>query len=65
MGDLYSTRYTGTWRAGFFLDIGAMLGKDHATVIHGINAIESIMLHDKRIKSMYERCRSLYFGRVK
>jgi len=47
-----------------FSDIGAMLGKDHATVIHGINAIESIMLHDKRIKSMYERCRSLYFGEL-
>lgn len=45
-----------------FSDIGALFSKNHATVIHGINAIESIMLHDKNIKSMYERCRRLYFG---
>ena len=45
-----------------FSDIGALFGKNHASVIHGINAIESIMLHDKNIKSMYERCRRLYFG---
>ena len=45
-----------------FSDIGALFGKDHATVIHGINTIENIIDQDKNIRSMYDRCRKLYFG---
>jgi hypothetical protein len=45
-----------------FSDIGALFGKDHATVIHGINTIENIIDQDRNIRSMYDRCRKLYFG---
>lgn len=45
-----------------FADIGALFGKDHATVIHGINAIELFMTQDNRIKMVYERCNKLYHG---
>ena len=45
-----------------YADIGALFGKDHATVIHGVNAIDSFMVHDKRIKILYDRCKKLYYG---
>jgi len=45
-----------------YADIGALFGKDHATVIHGVKAIDSFMVYDKRIKMLYDRCKKLYYG---
>jgi hypothetical protein len=43
-------------------DIGALFGKDHATVMHGISTIEDLMSNDESLKTMYDRCISLYRG---
>jgi hypothetical protein len=45
-----------------YVDIAALFGKDHASVIHGIKALDLFMVHDKRIKMLYDRCRNLYYG---
>ena len=47
-----------------FSDIGAFFGKNHATVIHGIKAIDLFISQEKHTKMIYERCKNLYFGEL-
>lgn len=36
-------------------DVGAILNKDHATVLHGIKTISNLCDTDRRFKAIYER----------
>jgi hypothetical protein len=43
-------------------DIGRMFDKDHATVLHGISAIEAYMETEPELALLYSRCLNLYKG---
>ena len=43
-------------------DIGRMFDKNHATVLHGISAIEAYMETEPELALLYNRCLSLYKG---
>lgn len=40
--------------------IGALIGKDHATVLHGLNALESDMRFDRKLQAKHEDLKIIF-----